>query len=97
MGSPAATQVTVLLPSTLVHQTGAPRTIAVEGADVRSVIEALEAAHPGMRFALCYETGELRPFVNIFLNGQHIRYLRDLDTPIPSGATLHIFPSVAGG
>ena len=50
-----------------------------------------------MAFRLCYETGELRTFVNVFLDGRNIRYLQGLETPVPDGATLHILPSVPGG
>lgn len=67
------------------------------GRTVREIIDALEHDFPGVRFNLCYETGELRPFVNIFLNRENIRYLQGLDTPVPNGATLHILQSVAGG
>lgn len=91
------THVTVLLPSALTNRTANRTSIAVSGATVREVIAALDAAHPGLRFNLCHETGELRPFVNIFVNGVHVRYLRGIETPLASGATLHIMPSVAGG
>jgi molybdopterin converting factor small subunit len=50
-----------------------------------------------MRFHLCLETGELRSFVNVFLDGVNIRNLDDLETTAPAGATLIIMPSVAGG
>jgi molybdopterin synthase sulfur carrier subunit len=50
-----------------------------------------------MRFRLCDETGELRPFVNIFLEVCSIRDLQGLDTPLTDGATLHVLHSVAGG
>lgn len=89
--------VTVLLPPALLTRTGQRRQVSASGRTVREVIAALDAQFPGLRFNLCYETGELRPFVNIFCDGQHIRYLDQLDTPVQSGARLHIFPSVAGG
>ena len=57
----------------------------------------IDQDYPGLRFNLCHETGELRPFVNIFLNRENIRYLQGLDTPITAGATVHILQSVAGG
>ena len=41
--------------------------------------------------------GELRPFVNIFVEGENVRFLQGLDTPITSGNTLHVIHSVAGG
>lgn len=89
--------VTVLLPGALAEQTDGARTVHVAGGTVREVVHALDAAWPGMAFRLCYETGELRTFVNVFINGRNIRYLQGLETPVPAGATLHILPSVAGG
>jgi molybdopterin converting factor small subunit len=50
-----------------------------------------------MRFHLCYETGELRPYVNIFVDGENVRYLQGLQTPVAPGARLHVIESVAGG
>jgi len=94
---PPTAHVTVLLPSALTYRSGNRASVAVSGATVREVIAALDAAHPGLRFNLCHETGELRPFVNIFVNGVHVRYLNGIDTPLSPGATLHIMPSVAGG
>ncbi len=100
--SAPTTTVTVLLPRALATRAGNRSTVALSGGRLsggrlREVVDALEAAHPGLRFELCHETGELRPFVNIFVNGKHIRYLGGMDAPVPAGATLHILPSVAGG
>ncbi len=64
---------------------------------LRARIGALDGDFPGLRFNLCYETGELRPYVNIFLERENIRYLQGLDTPISAGVTLHVLQSVAGG
>jgi len=89
--------VRVGIPSGLLERTGRRRWVTAEGETVRDVIESLERAYPGMRFHLCHETGELRPFVNIFLEDENIRFLEELDTCVPSGATLHIIHSVAGG
>jgi molybdopterin synthase sulfur carrier subunit len=98
MEAPAArATITVLLPRALAARAGNRTRVTVAGSSVREVIDALEAANPGLRFELCHETGELRPFVNVFVNGEHVRYLRGLETPVPAGATLHILPSVAGG
>jgi molybdopterin synthase sulfur carrier subunit len=89
--------ITVLLPGVLAPRADGARAVAVEGGTVGEVVTALDAAYPGLRFNLCYETGELRPFVNIYVNGRNIRSLQGLETPVPAAATLHIFPSVAGG
>ena len=61
------------------------------------IIDALDHDYPGLGFNLCYETGELRPYVNIFLDRENSRYLQGLETPIQMGATIHILQSVAGG
>lgn len=96
-GTAVSPVVTVLLPGALAEQADGARTLQVVGSTVREVFDALDAAWPGMAFRLCYETGELRTFVNVFVNGRNIRYLQGLETPVPVGATLHILPSVAGG
>jgi molybdopterin synthase sulfur carrier subunit len=95
--SSVATGITVHLPSLAGLPVTDRRELRVAGTTVREVIDALEAAHPGMRFALCLETGEIRPFVNVFVNGVHVRYRQGLETPTPDGTAIHIFQSVAGG
>ena len=89
--------VCVRLPALLLAQTRGPATLHVPSGTLREVIDALDAQSPGLRFHLCLETGELRPFVNVFLDGVNIRYLNGLETAIPAGATVYIMPSVAGG
>jgi molybdopterin synthase sulfur carrier subunit len=97
METASATTVTVLLPQALAPRVEDQLRARVAGATVREVIAALDEWRPGLRFNLCLETGELRPFVNVFVNGTHVRYLQWLDTPLPAGAVVHILPSVAGG
>ncbi len=89
--------VTVKLPQLLRPRAGNQTTVTVFGSTIREVIDALEHDYPGLRFNLCYETGELRPYVNIFLDRENIRYMQDLDTPVKMGATIYILQSVAGG
>ncbi len=89
--------VQVHFPQALREKVGGQSSLKVAGRSVRAVIDALDASYPGFLFHVCYETGELRPFVNIFLNRKNIRYLQGLDSPLTAGAVLHIFPSVAGG
>jgi molybdopterin synthase sulfur carrier subunit len=71
--------------------------VSVSGATVREVIDILEQSLPGLAFALCYETGELRPYVNIFVERDNIRYLQGLETPLVEGASIRVLQSVAGG
>jgi molybdopterin synthase sulfur carrier subunit len=89
--------VTVVLPHVLRSKIGNRKSVTVHGSTIREVIHALDRDYPGLEFNICHETGELRPYVNIFLNRESIRYLQDLDTPVAPGATIHILQSVAGG
>lgn len=89
--------IVVSFPGALRARVGNSASVMASGWTVREIIDALEQSFPGIRFNLCYETGELRPYVNIFLNRQNIRYLQGLDTPITAGANMRILQSVAGG
>jgi molybdopterin synthase sulfur carrier subunit len=88
---------TVILPYVLRAKAGNHKSIMVAGSTIREIIDALDHDFPGLQFNLCYETGELRHFVNIFLDRENIRYLQGLETPVQMGATIHILQSVAGG
>jgi molybdopterin synthase sulfur carrier subunit len=87
----------VILPYVLREKVGNHKSIMVAGSTIREIIDSLDHDFPGIRFNLCYETGDLRPYVNIFLNRENIRYQQGLETPIQMGATIHILQSVAGG
>ncbi len=98
MDLPTATpNITVSLPHALRARVGNRKTVMAAGHTVREIIAALDRNFPGLRFNLCYETGELRPYVNIFLDREDIRYLHGLDTPVRGGSTMYILQSVAGG
>lgn len=97
MESLATEVVTVRIPAALLLRTGNRQSVKATGRTIREVIEALERDYPGLRFNLCHETGELRPYVNVFLEEENVRYLQGLDTPVPAGATVHVIHSVAGG
>lgn len=87
----------VILPHALREKADNQTSVRVCGHNVRQIIAALDDEYAGLGFNLCYETGELRPFVNIFVNRENTRYLQGLDTPVRDGATIHILQSVAGG
>jgi sulfur-carrier protein len=62
-------------------------------ASVQVLIETLDAEHPGMRDRLCEPGPVLRPYINLYVDGQPA----ELDSPLHPGATVHILPAVAGG
>ncbi len=89
--------ITVTLPNALYARIGNRKSVSASGRTVREIIDALDQNFPGLRFNLCHETGEVRPYVSIFLNRENIRSLQGLDTPVFPGARMHILQSVAGG
>ncbi len=89
--------VVVIFPQALRERIGSRASVAVSGRTIREIIQALDHDFPGLQFNLCYETGQLRPYVNIFLDHANIRYLQGLDTPVHAGANVRILQSVAGG
>ena len=89
--------IVISFPDALRARVGNRRAVTASGRTVRNIIDALEQDFPGIRFNLCYETGELRSYVNIFLDRKNIRYLQGLDTPITLGSDMRILQSVAGG
>ncbi len=97
MNSASSVSARVRVPVALLMRTGNRRWVEAGGGTIREIIDSLERDYPGLRFHLCHETGELRPYVNLFLGAENVRYLQGLDTRVAAGATIHIIHSVAGG
>jgi len=92
--------VTVLLPGPLRADAGGQRALHVDAADAGTLgdlLDAVAAAHPALERRIRDETGQLRRFVNVFVNDDEVRGLQGVDTVLPAGATVHVLPSVAGG
>lgn len=89
--------VTVRIPTPLRRITNGQDRVSVEGQSLRAVIDALNKTHPGIKERLCDESGELRHFVNVYLNGEDVRYLQGLSTSTKTGDEVSIVPAVAGG
>ncbi len=89
--------VTVRIPTPLRTVTQGASTASVEGDTVGAVVEALEAAHPGIGERILDDAGAVRRFVNIFANDEDIRFLQNLDTPLKDSDELSIVPAIAGG
>jgi molybdopterin synthase sulfur carrier subunit len=87
----------VRVPTPLRRFTGGESEVPADGASIKAVIEDLEQRHPGMRERLLDERGELRRFVNIYLNGDDIRFLDQLNSKVKDGDDVSIVPAIAGG
>ena len=90
--------VKVKIPTPLRGLTNDQDTVSTDGAGtIGEAIQNLEQQFPGMRERLLDDTGDLRRFVNIYVNGEDIRFLDGLNTSIKAGDELSIVPAVAGG
>ena len=71
--------------------------VEAKAASIAEMIENLNAAHPGLKDRLCDDKGELRRFVNIYVNEEDIRFLKGKDTSLKDGDEVSIVPAIAGG
>ena len=71
--------------------------VEVESSTLGGMVESLESSYPGLKERLIDENGELRYFVNIYLNGEDARFLQGLETTTATGDEVSIVPAVAGG
>jgi molybdopterin synthase sulfur carrier subunit len=88
---------TVIIPTPLRKFTNETELIEVQGATVGEIFNQLEARFPGLQARLCEESGELRRFINVYVDGEDIRFLERLQTPVPETAEISIVPAIAGG
>jgi sulfur-carrier protein len=88
---------TVIIPTPLRKFTNEAELVEVEGATVAEVFTQLEARYPGIHNRLCDESGELRRFINVYVDGEDIRFLDRLQTAVGESAEISIVPAIAGG
>jgi MoaD family protein len=93
---PAAGSVEVRVPTILRTYTAGAKTVDGTGGTLRDVIDDLESRHPGLRDRLV-EDGELRRFVNVYVNDEDVRFLDGLGTALSAGDSVTVLPAVAGG
>jgi len=89
--------VSVRIPTPLRKLTGGADEVSVEAANVGEMIDNLEAAHAGLKERLCDEKGEIRRFVNVYVNDEDVRFLDGRGTALKDGDDVSIVPAIAGG
>ena len=89
--------VKVRIPTPLQKLTNDQEEVELKAASVRELIDGLEKKYPGIKARLCDETGNVRRFVNIFLNEEDIRFLNKEGTALKDGDEVSIIPAIAGG
>jgi len=86
----------IRIPPMLRHEVGGAREVPAEGGSVRELLDDLMARFPALRHQLV-EDDEIAPFVNVYLEGEDVRTLDGLDTPVEHGQTVILLPAMAGG
>lgn len=89
--------VKVLIPTPLQKFTNNQATLALEGGNIVELLEVLDSTYPGIKARLCDDKGELRRFVNFYVNSEDIRFLQGKETALADGDEVSIVPAVAGG
>ena len=89
--------VVVRIPTPLRRMTNGQDKVQVETGNLGAMVDELEGSYPGFKDRLLDENGELRYFVNIYLNGEDVRFLDGLETTTSTGDEVSIVPAVAGG
>jgi sulfur-carrier protein len=89
--------ISVKIPTILRTYTGGSADVAVTGATLSEALADLDGQYPGIGARVLDDAGKLRRFVNVYVNDDDVRFLEDLQTPTPDGASISIIPAVAGG
>lgn len=88
---------TVFIPAVLRANVGGVKSLDLRGDSIRAVVTALVERHPSLSTQILTEDGELNRFVNVYVNGQDVRYLAGLDTPVAATDEVRLLPAMAGG
>jgi len=86
----------VQIPTPMREQAGGKADVEVTGATVQAALDDLVRQHPGLKSKL-FDGGKLRPYINVFVNDEDIRYLDEMSTPVTDGVIVALIPAVAGG
>ncbi|GAA2800430.1 ubiquitin-like small modifier protein 1 [Kribbella solani] len=89
--------VSVRVPTILRPYTQGVSEVSAEGATLLEVLESLDTSYPGIKGRVLDESGELRRFVNVYVNDDDVRFASGLQTEVKDGGQISIIPAVAGG
>jgi len=89
--------ISVRIPTPLRKFTGGAESVTASGGTVAAIVQDIEGRHPGLKERICDDAGKVRRFVNLYVNGEDIRFLSSLDTPVKEGDEISIVPAIAGG
>ena len=87
----------IRIPMPLRKLTNDTDVVTTEAPTLGEAVERLEADYPGIKERIVDDAGEIRRFVNIYVNGEDVRFLENLRTPLKASDEVSIVPAVAGG
>ena len=87
----------IRIPTPLRKLTNELEVVQTSGATIGEILENLDRAFPGLKERICDEQGNVRRFVNIFVNDEDIRFLEDQATSVKDTDEISIVPAIAGG
>ena len=88
---------TVLVPTPLRRLTGGKRKVSVEASTINKVIKELEERYPGVESRLLNKEGQIKRFINVFVDGDNVRELQGGQTAVSARSEISIIPAMAGG
>ena len=86
----------VKIPTNLRTYTGGEKAVSADGTSLSALIDDLEANHPGIKDRLI-DNGDLRRFVNVYVNDEDVRFIGGLEAQLKDGDQVVVLPAVAGG
>jgi molybdopterin converting factor small subunit len=89
--------ISVRIPTILRTYTGGEKEVTAQGDNLAAVLDDLEANYAGIKARVLDDNGDIRRFVNVYVDNEDVRFLDGLGTATPAGAQLSIIPAVAGG
>jgi len=89
--------VKVIIPAPLQKLTRNQADVEANGSSIRELIDDLEKNFPGLKERICDETGKIRRFINIYVNEEDVRFLKQDNTSLKDGDEVSIIPAIAGG
>ena len=89
--------INVRIPTPLRKLTNGESEVEANGADISQLIDDLEKNYPGIKGKLCEDNGNVRKFLNIYLNDDDIRFMDSLATEVRDGDNVSLIPAIAGG
>ena len=87
----------IRIPTPLRKLTAEADVVTMEGTTIAEILIRLDQTYPGIGERICDKEGNIRRFINVFVNGEDIRFLQEKATPVTDGDEVSILPAIAGG